>query len=55
MKKSFDLWILEVDAHLVRKCGLGYLDLADCCYSDWYEDGVSPSSAASKAIRAQNE
>ena len=55
LRKTFEVWIKEVDAHIVKKVGLYHDDLPDCLYHDWYEDGVSPSSAASRAIRSAKE
>lgn len=51
MRKTFDQWLKEVDAILVRTVGLSHLDLPDCCYRDWYEAGVTPKGAASRAKR----
>jgi hypothetical protein len=52
---SFAVWMAQVDSILDEKTGLSYRDLPDCCYMDWYEDGVSPRSAACRAMRAANE
>lgn len=42
----------QVDQYIAQRAfGCTSADLADCCYADWYEDGVSPRSAASRAIR----
>lgn len=55
-KKSFDQWLKEVDAAIKAKfMGLGMLDLPDCPYADWYEDGVTPKGAASRAIKRAKE
>jgi hypothetical protein len=54
-KKTFDQWMKEVDAELVRRCGMGYLDLPDVSYRQWWEDGVSVKGAASRAIKAAKE
>lgn len=51
MKRSFAEWQREVNSILIVECGLGIDDLPDCCYADWYQDGVSPKSAAKRAIR----
>lgn len=53
-KSTFTSWKIEVDAALVAKCGLESSDLADCPYRDWYEDGVRPSAAATRAIRNES-
>ena len=52
---TFEEWIKEVDRELVRRCGLSHKDLPDCCYHDWYDDGATPSQAASDAIAEANE
>jgi len=44
-----------VDKKVETKCGLSVYDLADCYFRDWYEDGRTPASAASAAIRAEQE
>jgi hypothetical protein len=50
MAQGFDTWMKRVDSALVRKCGLTSDDLSDCCYYDWYEDGVSPINAANMVL-----
>jgi hypothetical protein len=45
----------SVDAACGKLAGLSIHDLADFCYRDWYEDGMSPVSAAKKAIRSEME
>jgi len=40
-----------IDAILVSRLGLSSADLPDVCYADWYDDGVSPRSAAARAVR----
>ncbi len=53
-KTTFEEWLKQVDISLASRCGLSMADLPDCCYRDWYEDGVSPSRAAGRAMRASN-
>ena len=49
----FDSWMCSVDRYIARACcGLDSRDLPDCCYADWYEDGVKPQAAARRAIRS---
>ena len=55
IKRSFDEWMKAADAACEAKAGLSIHDLSDCPFMDWYEDGVSPSSAASRAIRMEME
>ena len=53
-KISFERWMAVVDIHLLKKTGcLTSQDMMDAPYADWYEDGVSAKSAASKAIKFQ--
>jgi Family of unknown function (DUF5419) len=55
MKKSFDQWMKEVDTAIAKKSGVTSADLPDCCYRDWFDDGVRPAGAASRAIKASDE
>jgi hypothetical protein len=48
-KLSFDQWVKKVDAILLATVGVGLSDLPDVAYADWYEDGVSPTTAAKRA------
>ena len=50
---NFDGWMAAVDAECERRYGVSVYDLADCPFHDWYDDGVSPKSAAVKARRMQ--
>ena len=50
-KSTFTSWMAEVDAALEAKCMMDSRDLADCPYHDWYDDGVRPRAAATRAIR----
>jgi hypothetical protein len=49
---TFDQWMEQVDAALVRKVGVCSADLPDFCYADMYEAGYSPETAADEAIEA---
>ena len=51
MKLSFEQWMARVDAIISDACG-GFTsaDLPDCCYRDWFNDRVSPKSAAKRAM-----
>jgi len=53
MKLTYAEWKKKVDAAISAKCGLTSDDLADYNYADAYADGVSPSSAARKALAAE--
>lgn len=50
MKRTFEEWMNQVDIYLDATVGLTHNDLADCCYRDWYDDGVSPKVAAKRAL-----
>lgn len=52
---TFEHWKRTVDMVLGSIAGLCSDDLPDCCYADWYEDGLSPAAAAKRALRAANE
>lgn len=52
MKLSFSEWMAAVDKACQVKAGMSVHDLPDCCFRDWYDDGVKPASAASKAIKS---
>lgn len=54
-KKTLEQWLRDVDAALVAKCGLGYRDLPDMPYADWYANGVTAKSAATKAYKAARD
>ena len=47
---TFEQWMKKVDRIIGERVGLSYLDLADQPYRDWYDDGMTPSEAASAAI-----
>lgn len=53
--RSFEEWLRLVDSHIRNKCGLSHLDLPDWCYRDAYDDGVTPATAAARAIKAAKE
>jgi hypothetical protein len=52
---SFGDWTTELDKAVQAMVGCSLADLPDVCYADWFEDGVSPKSAARRAIRAARE
>lgn len=54
-QRSYDEWMLAVDANVQRLCGLSADDLPDYCYADAYDDGRSPSEVARAAVRAARE
>ena len=51
-KITFEKWMKQVNAKIASRCGgLDSEDLPDVCYSDFYEDGLTPTQAAREAIR----
>ncbi len=55
MKQDFEHWLAKVDAAVEARTGMSLSDLPDCCFRDWYDDGVTPSAAAARVIRNANE
>lgn len=51
MKMSFQQWMNKVNQIINAKIGLDSGDLPDCCYLDWYNDGMTAASAATRAVR----
>lgn len=49
---TFEQWMALVDGQCERRAGCSVHDLPDCCFRDWFEDGVSASGAAVRAIRS---
>jgi hypothetical protein len=46
-KTGFDTWMVRVDrAVAYATCGMSVHDLADAPFSDWWEDGITPTQAA---------
>lgn len=52
---SFEVWKRLVDEAVWDKVFLSIDDLPDVPLHDWYDDGVSPKAAASRAIRSARE
>ena len=52
---NFESWMAAVDAVLEEKYCLGSLDIPDQPYSDWFEDGCKPVTAARKAVKNSGE
>jgi antirestriction protein len=48
---GFDAWMSKVDAEVKKISGMAVADLDDAPYRDWYEDDLSPSRAARRAIK----
>ena len=52
---TFQEWKKKVDASIEKKCGLDSDGLPDWDYYTAWQEGVTPSSAATQAIRAARE
>lgn len=55
MRETYEEWLKKVDAEVVRRVGLSVHDLPDCPFRDWYDDKVSPKTAAGRAIKRAEE
>jgi len=53
MKKTYEDWEKELDAAIQKEYFISLMDGIDCCFYDWYEDGVSVKSAVKKWHRVQ--
>lgn len=51
--EKFQAWMRRLDAALQKRVGLSSGDLADCCYADWFKDGISPAQAARLALQGE--
>ena len=54
-KKTFDEWMKLVDGAVVARAGLGVHDLPDCPFKDWFDDGMTPKGAATRALKNAND
>jgi Family of unknown function (DUF5419) len=52
---EFGVWMVKVDDAVKTLAGISADDLADYCYRDAFEDGLSPKQAARRAIKADRE
>lgn len=48
---AFRQWKKRVDEEIEKKVGLTADDLPDVDYWGWFQDGVTPKSAANQAVR----
>lgn len=53
--QTFEQWMARVDCLCEAKSGLSIHDLPDCCFRDWFDDGIAPGRAATLAIREVND
>ena len=49
-KSGLNEWLSKVDKEIESICGLGYMDLADQQWADWYFSLMSPREAAVEAL-----
>jgi hypothetical protein len=54
-KQTFEQWMAKVNRAVEHLSSMSTDDMADCPYRDWYDDGMTPETAARKAIRLNNE
>jgi hypothetical protein len=47
---EFEAWMAEVDKLFIEKIGLTSGDLADMCWRDWFDDGLTPKQAVATAL-----
>ena len=47
---TFIDWLCKVNRAIEARYGLTTDDLPDCPYRDWFEDGMSPTTAARMAL-----
>jgi hypothetical protein len=43
---AYEAWFRQADQAIQDKFGVSADDLPDQCWSDWFDDGVSPEQAA---------
>lgn len=43
-------WMKRVDVEVMKRAGVSVHDLADQSYWDWWNDDLSPSEAAERAL-----
>lgn len=48
---DFDGWMEDVDNAVEALAGVSVHDLPDCCYRDWFDEGLSPREAARLALQ----
>ena len=52
---DYETWMKLVDDFVWARVGCSVHDLADCCFWDWWNDGVTARGAAARAIKNQRE
>lgn len=51
MPQTYKQWFSLVNQAVAGKIGLSAMDLPDCPYRDWFNDGMEPAEAALEAMR----
>jgi hypothetical protein len=46
MSRTFEKWMAAVDKAVLYRTGVSVHDLADQCFHDWFDDGITPTQAA---------
>ena len=49
--RDFTEWMRQVDKAIEKRTGMVSADIDDFCYRDCFDDGRTPASTASAAIR----
>ena len=47
---TFTRWMTKVDNIVWDLVGVSVYDLPDCCYHDWYDNGINPAEAAGRVM-----
>ena len=47
---DYEAWCARIDDLIWYRTGCGREDLPDCLYHDWYDEGLTPLTAAIRAI-----
>lgn len=51
---AFAAWLEQTDRIMVRRYGVGLLDMADAPLRDYYEDGITPAQAAGLVLEGDD-
>lgn len=51
-RMRFDAWMVAADRYVWDRGSVSVYDLPDCDYATWHDQGMSPRTAARRAIRA---
>lgn len=53
-KMTFETWMITVNDLVESMVYVSTEDLPDCCYRDWFDEGITPLQAARRAIKRVN-